>query len=108
MTAFVEFIAQFDMPSSPNSKKKDAALETGRPFRPVMFEGVLKNFTPDVANSISGRPRFVRDRYYLFFLLDSLLPFFSIALPDLLLCYANYVAEYTSNQDCGISNKHLK
>lgn len=49
------------MPSSDSKlKKKDTAvLEIGRPFSPVMFESVLKSFTPDVPNSISGRPRFV-------------------------------------------------
>ena len=48
------------MPSDMNLKKKDmTAPEIGEPFCPVMFEDVLKNFTPDVPNSISGRPRLV-------------------------------------------------
>ncbi|XP_011042126.1 PREDICTED: ubiquitin carboxyl-terminal hydrolase 24 isoform X2 [Populus euphratica] len=55
LTAFAEFVCDFDMPTS-SSMKKDF-VETGRPFRPAMFEAVLKNFTPDVPNSISGRPR---------------------------------------------------
>ncbi|KAJ6934590.1 ubiquitin carboxyl-terminal hydrolase 24 [Populus alba x Populus x berolinensis] len=55
LTAFSEFVCDFDMPTSSNLKKD--AVETGRPFRPAMFEAVLKNFTPDVPNSISGRPR---------------------------------------------------
>ena len=60
LTAFTEFIADFDMPSGSSLKKKDVAfVETGRPFKPAVFEAVLKKFTPDVPNSISGRPRFV-------------------------------------------------
>lgn len=56
--AFVEFISGFDMPSDIHSKKKDnILLETGKPFRPVMFESVLNNFSPDMPNSFSGRPR---------------------------------------------------
>lgn len=42
-----------------SSKKDPAVTETGRPFRPCMFEAVLKNFSPDVPNTLSGRPRFV-------------------------------------------------
>ncbi|XP_044489101.1 ubiquitin carboxyl-terminal hydrolase 24-like isoform X2 [Mangifera indica] len=58
LTAFFEFISEFDTLSSPRLKKKDMAyVETGRPFSPVMFEAVLKSFTPDVSSSISGRPR---------------------------------------------------
>ncbi|XP_057484549.1 ubiquitin carboxyl-terminal hydrolase 24-like [Actinidia eriantha] len=55
--AFVEFISDFDAPMESSSKKKEKVLETGRPFRPVMFESILKNFTPDIPNSIYGRPR---------------------------------------------------
>lgn len=58
LCAFVEFISDFDMLLDSSSKKCEAVLETGRPFRPVMFESVLKNFSPDVPNSLSGRPRF--------------------------------------------------
>ncbi|KAL4592195.1 hypothetical protein LXL04_005182 [Taraxacum kok-saghyz] len=56
--AFVEFISGFDMPPGIHSKKKDDIfLETGKPLRPIMFESVLNNFTPDMPNSFSGRPR---------------------------------------------------
>ncbi|CAK7339392.1 unnamed protein product, partial [Dovyalis caffra] len=55
LSAFAEFVSDFDMPTSSNLKKD--SVETGRPFRPAMFEAVLTNFTPDVPNSISGRPR---------------------------------------------------
>ncbi|XP_073124580.1 ubiquitin carboxyl-terminal hydrolase 24 [Henckelia pumila] len=58
LTAFAEFIAEFDCPGGTNIKKKDTnVLETGRAFSPIMFEAVLKNFSPDVPSSISGRPR---------------------------------------------------
>lgn len=56
LRAFVEFISNFDMPPNTSSKKNDV-LETGRPFRPVMFESVLNNFSPDMPNSFPGRPR---------------------------------------------------
>lgn len=59
ITAFVEFVSEFDMPSGSSLKKETTAMNTGGPFCPAMFEAVLKNFTPDVPNSISGRPRFV-------------------------------------------------
>ncbi|XP_076884171.1 ubiquitin carboxyl-terminal hydrolase 24-like [Bidens hawaiensis] len=56
--AFVEFISGFDMPPGRRSKKEDEfVLETGKPLRPVMFESVLNNFSPDMPNSFSGRPR---------------------------------------------------
>ncbi|XP_048426234.1 ubiquitin carboxyl-terminal hydrolase 24 isoform X1 [Pyrus x bretschneideri] len=60
LSAFAEFVSEFDMPSGSSSKDKDTSvLETGRPFSPAMFEGVLKNFTPDVPTSISCRPSFL-------------------------------------------------
>ncbi|KAF5469789.1 hypothetical protein F2P56_010349 [Juglans regia] len=57
LTAFAEFIAEFDMPNGSSLEKDIATLESGRPFRPAMFEDILKKFTPDVPSSISGRPR---------------------------------------------------
>ena len=60
LTAFLEFIADFELPVDASLKKGEMAVpETGRPFRPAMFDRVLKKFTPDVPNSISGRPRCV-------------------------------------------------
>ncbi|KAJ0809939.1 putative ubiquitinyl hydrolase 1 [Helianthus annuus] len=54
LAAFGEFISEFKMPAGASSKD---TMQTGRPFSPAMFEVVLKNFTPDVPNNISGRPR---------------------------------------------------
>ncbi|PQM40592.1 ubiquitin carboxyl-terminal hydrolase 24 isoform X1 [Prunus yedoensis var. nudiflora] len=71
--AFAEFVSEFDMPSGSSSKTKDASvLETGRPFSPAMFEGVLKNFTPDVPTSISGRPRQEDAQEFLSFIMDQM------------------------------------
>ncbi|KAK3003409.1 hypothetical protein RJ639_019545 [Escallonia herrerae] len=56
LAAFAQFVSDFDMPIGA-SKKDVTVLEAGRPFSPAMFEGVLRKFTPDVPNSISGRPR---------------------------------------------------
>ncbi|CAJ1934165.1 unnamed protein product [Sphenostylis stenocarpa] len=73
LTAFADFITQFDMPSTPYIKKQDTNIfESGRPFCPVMFEGVLKNFTPDVPNSISGRPRQEDAQEFLSFVMDQM------------------------------------
>ncbi|GAU27620.1 hypothetical protein TSUD_270090 [Trifolium subterraneum] len=44
----------------------------GRAFCPVMFEDVLKNFTPDVPNSISGRPRQEDAQEFLSFVMDQM------------------------------------
>ncbi|CAA2987004.1 ubiquitin carboxyl-terminal hydrolase 24-like [Olea europaea subsp. europaea] len=58
LRAFVEFISHFDMEDDSSSKRNEKTiLETGRPFRPVMFESILKSFTPDVPDNLSGRPR---------------------------------------------------
>ncbi|XP_076887918.1 ubiquitin carboxyl-terminal hydrolase 24-like [Bidens hawaiensis] len=56
LAAFGEFLSEFKMPAGTISKDLNH-MQTGRPFSPAMFEVVLKNFTPDVPNSISGRPR---------------------------------------------------
>lgn len=54
----MDFVSEFDMPLGLCSKKKDPkVIETGRPFSPAMFEGVVKNFTPDVPSGFSGRTR---------------------------------------------------
>lgn len=43
-----------------NIKKDAVEIEAGRPFSPIMFEAVLRKFTPDVScSSTSGRPRSV-------------------------------------------------
>ncbi|RAL38984.1 hypothetical protein DM860_014810 [Cuscuta australis] len=56
--AFVEFISDFDMPlKSTVMRKEMLVMETGKPFRPLMFESILKSFTPDVPNSLTCRPR---------------------------------------------------
>ncbi|KAJ0806076.1 putative ubiquitinyl hydrolase 1 [Helianthus annuus] len=58
LRAFVKFISGFDVPSGRRSKKEDEfLLEIGKPLRPVMFDSVLNNFSPDMPNSFSGRPR---------------------------------------------------
>ncbi|CAN6561822.1 unnamed protein product [Malus baccata var. baccata] len=73
LSAFAEFVSEFDMPSGTSSKDRDGSvLETGRPFSPAMFEGVLKNFTPDVLPSISGRPRQEDAQEFLSFIMDQM------------------------------------
>ncbi|KAF8376820.1 hypothetical protein HHK36_031507 [Tetracentron sinense] len=73
LCAFVEFISDCDMPNDSSLMKKEmAVLETGRPFSPSMFEPILKNFTPDVPNSISGRPRQEDAQEFLSFVMDQM------------------------------------
>ncbi|MCE3217197.1 Ubiquitin carboxyl-terminal hydrolase 24 [Datura stramonium] len=56
--AFVQFISNFGIFTDSSMNKKETIVpEIGLPFRPLMFESVLKNFTPDVLNSLTGRPR---------------------------------------------------
>ncbi|KAL8192734.1 hypothetical protein R6Q57_027182 [Mikania cordata] len=55
LAAFVAFISELKMPTGASSKDMNH-MQTGRPFKPTMFEVVLKNFTADVPNSILGRP----------------------------------------------------
>ncbi|XP_062115623.1 ubiquitin carboxyl-terminal hydrolase 24 [Humulus lupulus] len=70
LTAFTEFVAEFDMPICSNTKKKDTDVIVGRPFKPAMFEEVLKNFTPDIPSGISGRPRQEDAQEFLSFVMD--------------------------------------
>lgn len=74
LSAFTEFVIEFDMPSCSNTRKKDTnVIDVGRPFRPAMFEQVLKNFTPDIPSGISGRPRYIMCiDFYVSFLLSSI------------------------------------
>lgn len=73
LTSFADFVSDFELPIGSSLKKKDSAVvETGRPFSPAMFEGVLKNFTPDVPNSISGRPRQEDAQEFLSFIMDQM------------------------------------
>ncbi|PIN17707.1 Ubiquitin-specific protease [Handroanthus impetiginosus] len=58
LRAFVEFISDFDtFPDSISKRNETNVLETGSPFQPVMFDTVLKSFTPDIPHNLSGRPR---------------------------------------------------
>lgn len=73
LTAFADFIKEFDMPQGSSSKKKDlTVIETGRPFSPAMFEGVVKNFTPDVPSGFSGRMRQEDAQEFLSFVMDQM------------------------------------
>eukprot|EP00262_Sarcandra_glabra_P007884 TRINITY_DN20993_c0_g1_i1.p1 TRINITY_DN20993_c0_g1~~TRINITY_DN20993_c0_g1_i1.p1 ORF type:complete len:562 (-),score=104.12 TRINITY_DN20993_c0_g1_i1:331-2016(-) len=73
LRAFVEFISDFDMPTDSSLKKKEmVVLETGRSFSPIMFEPVLKNFTPDLPTSMSGRPRQEDAQEFLSFVMDQM------------------------------------
>ncbi|KAL3654718.1 hypothetical protein CASFOL_001453 [Castilleja foliolosa] len=72
---FVEFIGEFDAVGGcgSNLNKKDVfELETGMPFSPTTFEGVLKKFTPDISSSILRRPRQEDAQEFLSFVMDQM------------------------------------
>ncbi|KAL9288706.1 Ubiquitin carboxyl-terminal hydrolase 24 [Arabidopsis thaliana] len=72
LAAFSEFISELDVPSSSSIRNNVTVVEAGRPFRPAMFEGVLRNFTPDVLNNMSGRPRQEDAQEFLSFIMDQM------------------------------------
>ncbi|XP_051143668.1 ubiquitin carboxyl-terminal hydrolase 24-like isoform X2 [Andrographis paniculata] len=58
LCAFVDFISDFDMlPDSICKLDGKNVLGTGKSFRPIMFDSILKSFTPDIPDNLSGRPR---------------------------------------------------
>ncbi|KAJ0251775.1 Ubiquitin carboxyl-terminal hydrolase 24 [Hirschfeldia incana] len=72
LAAFSEFITELDVPSSSSFRNNVAVVESGRPFTPAMFEAVLRKFTPDVANNMSGRPRQEDAQEFLSFIMDQM------------------------------------
>lgn len=73
LVAFTEFISEFEMPAASSLNRKELnSLETGRPFNPAMFGAVLKNFTPDVPNSMLARPRQEDAQEFLSFIMDQI------------------------------------
>ncbi|CAH8352900.1 unnamed protein product [Eruca vesicaria subsp. sativa] len=72
LTAFSEFISELDVPSSSSFRNNVAVVQSGRPFTPAMFEAVLRKFTPDVLNNMSGRPRQEDAQEFLSFIMDQM------------------------------------
>ncbi|CAN7108819.1 unnamed protein product [Brassica rapa subsp. narinosa] len=72
LAAFSEFISELDAPSSSSFRNNVTVVESGRPFTPAMFETVLRNFTPDVLNNMSGRPRQEDAQEFLSFIMDQM------------------------------------
>ncbi|KAL0763547.1 hypothetical protein Bca101_079698 [Brassica carinata] len=72
LSAFSEFISELDAPSSSSFRNNVAVVESGRPFTPSMFEAVLRSFTPDVLNNMSGRPRQEDAQEFLSFIMDQM------------------------------------
>ncbi|XP_020585987.1 ubiquitin carboxyl-terminal hydrolase 24 [Phalaenopsis equestris] len=70
--AFVDLISEFCLPNASNLKNGREAIEGGRPFSPIMFETVLKNFTPDFQSSMSARPRQEDAQEFLGFVMDQM------------------------------------
>ncbi|XP_010938650.1 ubiquitin carboxyl-terminal hydrolase 24 isoform X1 [Elaeis guineensis] len=73
LNAFVEFISDFDMPDDSSAKNNEReVLETGKPFSPIVFDPVLKKFTPDLPTGISSRPRQEDAQEFLSFVMDQM------------------------------------
>ncbi|ONK63490.1 uncharacterized protein A4U43_C07F15690 [Asparagus officinalis] len=71
LLAFAQFISDFGIPGDSKEKKHEKVIiESGKPFSPIMFEDVLKMFTPDLPNSLSGRPRQEDAQEFLSFVMD--------------------------------------
>ncbi|CAN6444163.1 unnamed protein product [Victoria cruziana] len=71
--AFIELISEFETSTDLGAKKSaSAVVEVGKPFSPVMFESVLKKFTPDLPANISGRPRQEDAQEFLSFVMDQM------------------------------------
>ncbi|CAG7884810.1 unnamed protein product [Brassica rapa] len=72
--ALLQRIQLQDIPkiSSSSFRNNVAVVESGRPFTPAMFEAVLRSFTPDVLNNMSGRPRQEDAQEFLSFIMDQM------------------------------------
>lgn len=70
--AFIDLISEFCLPDGSNLKSDQEIIEGGRPFSPIMFETVLKKFTPDVQSGMSVRPRQEDAQEFLSFLMDQM------------------------------------
>ncbi|KAI0531312.1 hypothetical protein KFK09_000865 [Dendrobium nobile] len=70
--AFVDLISEFCLPNGSNLKNEREVIEGGRPFSPIMFETVLKKFTPDLPSGMSSRPRQEDAQEFLSFLMDQM------------------------------------
>jgi ubiquitin carboxyl-terminal hydrolase 10 len=58
LSAFVEFISQFDMLDESIMKRNEKApMVAAKPLSPAVFDSVLRNFTADVPAGTSARPR---------------------------------------------------
>ncbi|KAF6143507.1 hypothetical protein GIB67_029676 [Kingdonia uniflora] len=74
LSAFLQFISEFDMPTGSSLiKNQRVVIETGRsPFCLSIFEQTLKKFTPDVTNGISSKPRQEDTQEFLSFVMDQM------------------------------------
>lgn len=70
--ACIDFISEFCLPNDSNMKSEWDAIEGGRPFSPIMFETILKKFTPDQRSGMSARPRQEDAQEFLSFLMDQM------------------------------------
>ncbi|KAK8928270.1 Ubiquitin carboxyl-terminal hydrolase 24 [Platanthera zijinensis] len=70
--ACIDFISEFCLPNDSNMKSEWDVIEGGRSFSPIMFETILRKFTPDQPSGMSARPRQEDAQEFLSFLMDQM------------------------------------
>ncbi|KAJ3691663.1 hypothetical protein LUZ61_020827 [Rhynchospora tenuis] len=73
LSAFVDFISNFDMPEDSSTKLDGKrGIECGSSLKAVMFDPVLRSFSPNLPTGISARPRQEDAQEFLSFVMDQM------------------------------------
>ncbi|KAJ4776147.1 Ubiquitin carboxyl-terminal hydrolase 24 [Rhynchospora pubera] len=73
LSAFVDFISNFDMPEGSGTKLNGkGGIECGSSLKAVMFDPVLRTFSPNLPIGVSARPRQEDAQEFLSFVMDQI------------------------------------
>ncbi|KAJ1692256.1 hypothetical protein LUZ63_008954 [Rhynchospora breviuscula] len=73
LSAFVDFISNFDMPEDSGTKLNGkGGIECGSSLKAVMFDPVLRSFSPNLPIGVSARPRQEDAQEFLSFVMDQM------------------------------------